>query len=133
MFSEDQLGAKQGDLLENVYKDQYNGAQRTVIDDRSVIRAFAKSFLLALLLQIYTEKIRRIAYRPENLGDELATYGIRSVRDCVASQGPTDKTKKVEFSKVVLNNVSRIVRLITTGYPGGKNNPYRPVWKGTVD
>ena len=42
LFSEDQLGAKQDDLLENVYRDQYNGAQRAAIEKSSVIRAFCK-------------------------------------------------------------------------------------------
>jgi len=137
VFSEDQLGAKQSDLLENVYRDQYDGAQRAVIENHSVIRAFAKSLLLALLLQVYTEKLTRIANRAENLGTDAAkewvARGIRSVRDCIASEEPTDKAEKAAFATVILNSVSRIVRLITTGRPGHQDDLYRPVWKGTAD
>ena len=137
LFSEDKLGAKQDDLLENVYRNQYNGAQRANIKDGSVIRAFAKSLLLALLLQVYAEKLKLIAGRAVNLGGDTAkdwiADGIRAARDHVASEQPADKAENAEFAKAILSDLSRIRRLIVSGIPDNAHAPYRPIMRATAD
>ncbi len=137
LFSEDQLGAKQDDLLENVYRAQYNGPKRATIKNGSVIRAFAKPLLLALLLQVYTEKLKRIAGRAEDLRDEVlhgcVANGIEAVRDRIAGEEPTDKAKCVEFTSAILFGMSRVRRLTVTGVLANENASYMPIGLTTVD
>ena len=137
LFSEDQLGAKQDDLLENVYRDQYNGAQRATIENGSVIRAFAKALLLALVLQVYTEKLKRIAGRAVNPGDEASdawvANGIEAVRDRIASEQPIEGAECVDspgqyFSGYHVYDVS-----LFQGVPDDANAPYRPINRATLD
>jgi hypothetical protein len=57
-FAENALGVDQDSLLQNVYRADFNAANRPGIRDEALVQAYAKPILLALLLYVVTVKLK---------------------------------------------------------------------------
>lgn len=133
IFSEDKLGGSQDDLLELVYKDAYDGPQRAIISESSVIRAYAKPLLLALLLYVYSAKMRRLA-RMAGLPDCAAfgawiDEGLNTVRDAIAG---ADNCDRLHITEVLIKEVSRTRTLLSSGDYDAASGRYEPIKEGNI-
>ena len=60
VFSEDRLGVDQQALLRNIYPTAYTPTTRQKIEDGAVIRAYARSLLVALVLHVVCSKLKTL-------------------------------------------------------------------------
>lgn len=87
-FAENALGVDQDSLLQNVYRADFNAANRPQIRDGALVQAYAKPLLLALLLYVVTAKLKYLVShgRPglaANDRDKLHE-GLTHARDRIA-------------------------------------------------
>jgi hypothetical protein len=127
-FSADQLGIDQRGLLKNVYRAAYNGATRQQIYDSALIRAYAKSLLVALVLHVLCLKLRTlINLAPGNLqaAHRAAIFlGILRLRDAIArATQPNDEATV----RTAIAHSARIGAMFHDGDATGAPLPYRPL------
>jgi hypothetical protein len=99
-FAEDLLGSWQKNLLKVAYGDGYNG-HGPQIEDEALVRAFGKSLLVALVLDVLARKARAlIAATPESalgsLDMDILQGGISVLRDVAALRADDDAAAFVD-------------------------------------
>ena len=95
VFSAQELGEDQKDLLAVAYGDQYE-AERDTICASACLQAYSKPLLLSLLLYVLTTKLQILASdasAPQLNADARAAIaaGLRHLRDRVAIAGDTNR------------------------------------------
>jgi hypothetical protein len=128
VFSADSLGVDQRGLLKNVYHGVYNATTRDDIYTSALIRAYAKSMLGALVLQVLSIKIRTlIELAPGNLqpAHRAALYsGVVHLRNVIATAAqPTDAA----FVRRAVVHAARIGAMFHEGDATNIPLPYRPI------
>lgn len=128
VMAEDSIGEAQTALLGNVYRDQFDGANRAAIKASAHLRAFAKPLLPALLLWALAAKLRRLARLGSfDLSDEMAIWvdnGIKSLRDQIAA---TDDGDHLEFVRSLVFGFSRSKRIFLSGKNENDATRYEPL------
>jgi hypothetical protein len=128
VFSEDDLKVDQRGLLKNVYHAAHSAATRDEIYASALIRAYAKSMLGALVLQVLSIKLRTlIELAPGNLqpAHRAALYsGVVHLRNAVAvAAHPNDAA----FVRSAVVHAARIGAMFHDGVAIKTPLPYRPV------
>jgi hypothetical protein len=128
VFSEQQVTPGQGSLLQIVYRDDYAGATRAEIKEGSRIQAFAKPLLLALILYVFSEKIKRLAKTlPALAGPPMTVWiakGVEALRNAIAA---TDSDDRFGFTNELIRSASRMRRLISVGTYDPDDASYEPL------
>jgi len=128
VFSGEQLGGDQATLLQNHYLETYTPDNRAAINDGSLIRAYAKQLLSALVLHVLGEKLKHLALRviaalPPADRNEIFN-GITKLRDEIASFG---KTGSVEFVQQLIDYQARAISMFRDGRACDVPRPYHPL------
>ncbi|WP_395004510.1 SIR2 family protein [Undibacterium sp.] len=93
VFSENALGNEQLGLLKNVYPTAYTPINRTAIYQESLIQAYAKPLLVALVLHVLSSKICALATQAPGLlnikGRDEINQGITTLRDFISERVET--------------------------------------------
>lgn len=114
-FAEDQLGQWQKNLLKVTYGDETYGANRADIQNASLIRAYGKPLLTALVLDVLTRKayaLIRSANALSAADADALCDGVAAVRDAVAA---TAGTGTKDFVTTLLAATARAVSLFRRG------------------
>lgn len=115
IFAEDQLGQWQKNLLKVTYGDDTYGANRANIHHASLIRAYGKPLLTALVLDVLARKAHALIRSADGLSaadaDALCD-GVTAVRDGVAA---TARTGTKDFVIKLLAATARAVSLFRRG------------------
>lgn len=129
VFAEDKIGADQRAILKVVYGAQYD-TQGTDICEQSLFRAYAKAFLLGLLLHVVTAKLKTALTRtssaqlPASDVEELS-LGLNTLRDLVAANADGDRTS---FARKFAALEGRAAAIFQSGNPPpGADGKYRPL------
>jgi hypothetical protein len=128
VFSAERLGIDQTGLLKNVYRVAYNAANREAINTGALFRAYAKSMLGALVLQVLATKLRAlIDLAPGTLRapHRAALYsGVLNLRNAIAAAAwPND----VSFVRAAILHAARICAMFHDGDATAGSLPYRPI------
>lgn len=114
-FAEDRLGQWQKQVLKLTYGDDVYAGNRQDIESASLIRAYGKPLLTALVLDVLTRKAHALIRSVDNLtptdADALCG-GITAVRDAVAT---TAGTGTKDFVTALLAAMARAVSLFRRG------------------
>lgn len=113
-FAEDRIGQWQRNLLKVTYGDAYT-ANRQDIQDASLIRAYGKPLLTALVLDVLTRKAHALIRSAGDLNSSDADVlcdGVTVVRDAVAG---TAGVGTKEFVTEFLAAMARLVSLFRRG------------------
>lgn len=128
VFSEDQLGADQLGLLQNVYHADFNATTRPKIWASALIQAYARSLLVALVLHVLGTKLRRLVDLAAGLlappGRAEVQAGIRVLRDQMAASGEGDR---LAFVRKLIAVGSRMIGFFRDGHEGGLPRRYNPI------
>lgn len=129
VFSADELGDDQKNLLTVAYGDDYE-PNRDVICKRARLQAFAKPLLLALLLQVLTSKLYVLADDASAPGLDAAaraaiTEGITHLRDRVAAADNGDRTA---FVRLIAAALARARHQLQNGTSGAGVQQYFPIY-----
>ncbi|RYD84777.1 MAG: hypothetical protein EOP84_04560 [Verrucomicrobiaceae bacterium] len=128
VFSEDMVTQGQKNLLQIVYKNDYKATTSDAIQKSSLLRAFGKQLLTALLLYCLADKLVRIGGVKASLkpGQNSAWLrdGIIAVRDAIAA---ADTDDHFAFGSGLLASVSRAKRISALGEAGIDNDTYQPL------
>ena len=116
MVSENQVGPRQRNLLQNFYRDDYAG-QSGVIHAASLVQAYARSLLPALWLFTLCAKLaalidRAVPALPPNERD-LLRQSLTHLRDLAA--GAADPADHEDFMMKALTSVGRSLRMFHRG------------------
>ncbi|WP_435257233.1 SIR2 family protein [Thioclava sp. FR2] len=122
MISEDQVGVRQRTLLQNFYRNDYQG-QSGAIHTASLIRSFPSTLLPALWLHVVCAKAKALANTavdnlPKDDREELRR-GLERLRDLAASTATVGNHES--FMLDALSHFGRATRLFYRGrshYPG---------------
>ena len=96
VFSAQELGADQKDVLNIAYGHDVYEQNRVEICEEACLKAYGKPLLLGLLLTVLTTKLQTLASDVNVPGlnpaahDEIAA-GIKHLRDCIATAGNADR------------------------------------------
>jgi hypothetical protein len=116
VFSENQLGADQLGLLQNVYHGVFNPTTRPEIWKSAHIQAYAKPLLLALVLHVLGSKLQRLAALAPGVlappGRAEVQAGIGVLRDQVADMADGDR---LAFVRQLIEVGSRMISLFRDG------------------
>jgi hypothetical protein len=128
VFCADDLAVDQRGLLKNVYRAVYTPATRDAIYESALLRAYAKSMLGALVLQVLSIKLRTlIELAPGNLqpAHRQALYsGVMHVRNVIATAAhPNDAA----FVRRAVVHAARIGAMFHDGDATNIPLPYRPI------
>jgi len=133
VMSENDLGEMQNALLQNVYREQYNSANRTDIKKSAHLPAFAKPLLSALLLFAYSAKLRRISqigkFSFSNDMEQWVHEGLNILRDKIATAGTADHKA---FVDCLIKSVTRAKHLFLSGEINSTDR-YEPLTQKPVD
>lgn len=128
VFSEDKMGHDQRGMLENVYRENYTPEKRGEIESGSLIRAYAKPLLIALVLHVLCSKLRRLSdlasSQLSGLDKEDLNNGIMILRDKVASAEGGDRLSLV---RNIIRFSSTVIGLFRDGELGPEPRGYNPV------
>jgi hypothetical protein len=128
VFSEDQLGADQLGLLQNVYHADFNATTRPKIWASALIQAYARSLLVALVLHVLGTKLRRLVDLAAGMlappGRAEVQAGIRVLRDQMATSGEGDR---LAFVRKLIAVGSRMIGFFRDGHEGGLPRRYNPI------
>jgi len=118
VFSENQLGADQVGLLQNVYRAAYTPANRAAILSSALLQAYGKPLLIAFWMHVLATKAKRlissIAAANMNAADRSAlSDGIKSLRNLAAACCPA--TDREAFVRLALSLVRRTMSFFRDG------------------
>jgi hypothetical protein len=128
MFAEDELGGDQENILRVAYGAAYD-ANRLSIERESLIRAYAKPLLVALVLDVLSRKVRALVAAADAPGmtnaelEELG-HGLSEIRDLAATLASTGT---LEFMYGLIGTVGRLVSLFQCGNEPKSATVYRPL------
>lgn len=128
VMAEDTIGEAQRTLLGNVYRGQFETANRAAIIASAHLQAFAKPLLTALILWTYAAKLQRAARIGSfDLIDGLAEWvdeGIINLRDQLAAANAGDHAAFVE---ALIAGLSRTKRIFLAGKSDRAASRYEPL------
>jgi hypothetical protein len=128
VFSGDQVGADQKILLRNVYRTAYTPAARAQISEGSLIKAYAKPLLVALVLSVTCAKMRSlIEVAPGTLdaGEKLKLQdGVMALRNLLARFADADR---LQFIRSFVDHGSRTLTMFRDGSAGVTPRRYNPM------
>jgi hypothetical protein len=128
VFSEDQLGADQLGLLQNVYHAVFTATTRPKIWASALIQAYAKSLLAALVLHVLGTKLRRLVELAPGVlappGRSDVQMGIRVLRDQMAASGDADR---LAFVQAFIAAGGRTIGFFRDGHEGTLPRRYNPI------
>lgn len=128
VFSEDELGVDQQGLLRNVYRDAYTPTSRQQIIDGSLIRAYAKPLLVALVLHVMCSKLQKLielATCALSVADrEDLQNGVVAVRNLIAAAVGDDQ---LAFVKSLIEQSSRAIAMFRDGRTSSMPQRYNPI------
>lgn len=118
VFAEDTLGADQELLLKCVYRDAFETAGAN-IETSSLIRAYAKQLLTALMLELFSAKLRALARHADAKhlsGVDFTTLGvgITCLRNAIAQLANVDP---LAFVRAFIRHSSSALSLFREGRP----------------
>lgn len=126
-IAEDQLGQWQKNLLKATYGDDVYGVSRTAIENASLVRAFGKPLLTALVLDVLARKAHALIRSADTLtgaaADELCA-GVTTIRDAVAT---TAERGTKDFIAALLAATARAVSLFRQGIEPPSLTVYGPL------
>ncbi|MBY4273770.1 SIR2 family protein [Rhodococcus fascians] len=127
VFAEDGLGADQEAILKNVYGQSYSANSRE-IEERSLIRSYAKQLLVGLLLHTYGSKIKTLCLLHDSAKmakfEDTISLGIDYLRDEVVKSASTNL---LEFLHLLAASISRILGIFRTGKADFNFTVYEPI------
>ncbi len=116
VFSEDRVGADQEGLLKNVYRAAYSPASRQDVLAGSLIKAYAKPLLVALVLHVLCAKLQHlVALAPGVLpaaDREQLKSGHLALRNAIAEGAEPDR---LAFINALINHGSRAISVFRDG------------------
>lgn len=88
VIASNQLGPDQQGLLQNVYRANYTPANRTAINQSSLIQAYGKPLLTSLVLHVLASKLGALATSApgtlDSVGRERVVEGIKTLRNKIS-------------------------------------------------
>ena len=113
VFSADQLGDDQVNLLRSVYKEHYH-ENRDDIDEHSLVQAYAKPLLVALVLHVLCQKLTVLMRLSENCNLSQDDYwtldgGLKYLRDSTADHTKPDRAfveSLIAFNTFAINQLN---------------------------
>jgi hypothetical protein len=132
VFSEQDLGMDQRSLLKNVYRDQITPANLTVVFEAARIQAYAKRLLPALLLDVWSRKLKALISLAPGLLPQAERQnlcaGIVSLRNHLAAAAePT-----LAFIDALLDRFGRACKLLRDGQIEHPNVRFEPITNDVV-
>lgn len=128
VFSGDQIGTDQEILLRNVYRDAYTPAAKANINNGSLIKAYAKPLLVALVLSVTCTKLRSlidVAPGAIDTPEKLKLQdGVNALRNHLARFADADR---LQFVKIFADHSSRALTMFRDGSAGAAPRRYNPV------
>lgn len=129
VFSAQELGDDQRDLLNLVYGETDYEAHRDEICEAARLQAYAKPLLLALLLQVLTAKLEVLASDAQAPNLDLIARaaivdGIRALRDCVADAGDGDR---IGLARSIAAGLARARHQLQNGTSAAGVQVYFPI------
>ncbi len=117
VFSTSELGIDQSSLLENVYRNTYNGAERDAIDRSATFPAYGKPLLLGLVLYCLTAKLSALIDfgSTANFSDtEKAKLraGLKTLRNKLGEEGDADR---LGFLDSFIQHSGRLMQMFHAG------------------
>lgn len=132
VFSEQDLGMDQRSLLKNVYRDQVTPANLTAIYEEARIQAYAKRLLPALLLDVWSRKLKALICLAPSLLPQAERQnvcaGIVSLRDRLADAAEP----KLAFVEALLDRFGRASKLLRDGQIEHPNVRFEPITNDVV-
>jgi SIR2-like domain len=134
VFSASELGVDQSALLENVYRDAYNGVDRDAIDRSATFPAYGKPLLISLVLHSLAAKLSALI----DLGSSASfgavekaklRSGIQVLRDRFGQEADADP---LSFVNNLIQQSGRLMGMFQTGQVPGLPNRYLPVTSSPV-
>ena len=130
VFSVDKLGTDHQNLLQNVYKDAYNVANRDAIERSALLRAYGKALLPALCLYAATAKLCNLIdllfhhfTAPER--EKLHTGVVTLRNQAAAAAAPIGNSAFVQSMIAFIGRTMSLFRLGQEPSPGGTR--YLPI------
>lgn len=128
VMAENEIGEPQRTLLGSVYRNQFDGEDRSAIIASAHLKAFAKPLLTALILWTYAAKLQRTARLGNfELNDEFGQWvdaGITKLRDQLAARNNGDH---LAFVRLLIRGLSRTKRLFLAGRSDLGTSRYEPL------
>lgn len=128
VFSDKAVTPGQRNLLQIVYKNDYNAATSEAIQKSALLCAFGKQLLPALLLYCLADKLIRIGLVKASLKPGQNSVwlrdGIMAVRDAIAD---ADGDDRFAFGLALLAAVSRTKRIAALGEAEPGKETYEPL------
>jgi hypothetical protein len=132
VFSEQDLGLDQRSLLKNVYRDQITPANLTAVFEAARIQAYAKQLLPALLLDVWSRKLKALislvpGLLPQAERQDLSA-GVVSLRNHLANSAePT-----LAFIDALVDRFGRACKLLRDGKIEHPNVRFEPITNDVV-
>jgi hypothetical protein len=130
VFAEDRIGTDQQTILQIAYGEAAFASNESAILDRSCLRAYAKSLLVALVLKVIASKICALMREVTAPGlgaadfDELAR-GVDQLRNLAAGAAEPDR---LAFVRALVRHLSRAKAILQEGRSVAEVKPrYRPI------
>jgi SIR2-like domain len=128
VFSEDTIGVDQRGLLRNVYRIAYTPATRDQIMDSALIRAYARTLLVALVLHVLCSKLGRLIELAPGALDlaerQQLQVGLVIIRDQLAAAAEPDR---LAFVQALVDQISRAIAFFRDGNVQDAPRPYNPI------
>lgn len=134
VFSEDEVSEGQISLLQNVYQEHYEGAERAAVRKSAHLPAYAKPLLCALIVYAYAAKLRRLSMLSGAVNSAAMSSwvyaGIEGLRGLLAS---ADDGDHLAFISKLITQISRTKTLFLSGIAQNDLNYYEPIYSGSVN
>jgi hypothetical protein len=129
IFSTSELGVDQSALLENVYRDAYNGVDRNAIDRSATFPAYGKPLLLGLVLHSLAAKLSALidlgSFAPFNVAEKAKLrLGIRTLRDKLGKEADADR---LSFIRDFVQQSGRLLGMFQSGQIPTLPERYLPI------
>lgn len=129
VFANNAIGNDQNSLLKNVYRDEFSPEQRDEIRTESLIRAYGKPLLVALVISVLTRKFLKLidlASSSLTVADkERLANGIIVVRNAAVIGIDANL---IGFISAVVSNNDRAFRIFREGIaPSSPGVQYQPI------
>lgn len=134
VFSASELGIDQSSLLENVYRDTYNGADHDAIDRSATFPAYGKPLLLGLVLHCLSAKLSALidfgsTAKFSDVEKEKLRDGLKALRDKLAQESDADR---MAFVNAFIHHSGRVLGMFHAGQVPTLQKRYLPITSSPV-
>ncbi len=134
VFSASDLGIDQSSLLENVYRDTYNGADHDAIDRSATFPAYGKPLLLGLVLHCLTAKLSAMidfgsTANFSQIEKAKLRAGLKAIRDKLGQEGDADR---LAFVNSFVHHSGRLMGMFHAGQVPTLPKRYIPITSSPV-